>query len=62
MWNAWVQRECTPLLYLVQLVLRPESTCLFVFSWGVQATAGWDPVTGFGTPDFEKLKEIILKI
>lgn len=23
-------------------------------------TAGWDPVTGMGTPDFEKLKEIVL--
>ncbi|CAM1504941.1 Fc.00g025320.m01.CDS01 [Cosmosporella sp. VM-42] len=26
------------------------------------ATAGWDPVTGFGTPDFGKLKQLVLKI
>ncbi|KAH8977865.1 subtilisin-like protein [Lactarius hatsudake] len=28
---------------------------------GFNATAGWDPVTGFGTPDFGKLKDIVLK-
>ncbi|KAH9059750.1 tripeptidyl peptidase A [Lactarius vividus] len=28
---------------------------------GFNATVGWDPVTGFGTPDFGKLKEIVLK-
>ncbi|KAH9983545.1 tripeptidyl peptidase A [Russula compacta] len=28
---------------------------------GFNATPGWDPVTGFGTPNFEKLKEIVLK-
>ncbi|KAI0252044.1 tripeptidyl peptidase A [Lactifluus subvellereus] len=28
---------------------------------GFNATVGWDPVTGFGTPNFEKLKEIVLK-
>ena len=27
-------------------------------SWN--ATEGWGPVTGLGTPDFEKLKEIVL--
>lgn len=27
-------------------------------SWN--ATVGWDPVTGLGTPDFEKLKELVL--
>lgn len=26
------------------------------------ATAGWDPVTGFGTPDFEKLLELVQSI
>jgi len=26
----------------------------------VQAAEGWDPVTGLGTPDFKKLKEIVL--
>lgn len=26
------------------------------------ATEGWDPVTGLGTPDFQKLKEILLKL
>lgn len=26
------------------------------------ATTGWDPVTGLGTPNFEKLKEIVLSI
>ncbi|KAF7956216.1 hypothetical protein EAE96_005136 [Botrytis aclada] len=28
-------------------------------SWN--ATKGWDPVTGLGTPDFEKLKALVLK-
>ncbi|OKL58539.1 Tripeptidyl-peptidase sed4 [Talaromyces atroroseus] len=27
-------------------------------SWN--ATVGWDPVTGLGTPDFQKLKELVL--
>ncbi|OCB85378.1 tripeptidyl peptidase A [Sanghuangporus baumii] len=27
---------------------------------GFNATVGWDPVTGFGTPDFGKLKELVL--
>ncbi|KAH9059745.1 tripeptidyl peptidase A, partial [Lactarius vividus] len=27
---------------------------------GFNATTGWDPVTGFGTPDFGKLKDIVL--
>ncbi|KAJ3572259.1 hypothetical protein NP233_g3201 [Leucocoprinus birnbaumii] len=26
---------------------------------GFNATKGWDPVTGFGTPDFEKLKALL---
>lgn len=26
------------------------------------ATIGWDPVTGLGTPNFEKLKEIVLAL
>jgi tripeptidyl-peptidase-1 len=26
------------------------------------ATEGWDPVTGFGTPDFEKLKDLVLAL
>ncbi|KAI9434428.1 subtilisin-like protein [Lactarius indigo] len=29
---------------------------------GFSATKGWDPVTGFGTPNFEVLKEIALKV
>ncbi|KAI0781617.1 tripeptidyl peptidase A [Irpex lacteus] len=29
---------------------------------GFNATVGWDPVTGLGTPNFPKLKEIILGI
>ncbi|KZW04450.1 tripeptidyl peptidase A [Exidia glandulosa HHB12029] len=29
---------------------------------GFNATSGWDPVTGFGTPDFAKLKELVLQI
>ena len=28
---------------------------------GFQATKGWDPVTGLGTPDFGLLKDIALK-
>ncbi|KAJ9145038.1 Tripeptidyl peptidase a [Pleurostoma richardsiae] len=26
------------------------------------ATAGWDPTTGFGTPNFKKLKDLVLKL
>jgi tripeptidyl-peptidase-1 len=26
------------------------------------ATKGWDPTTGLGTPDFQKLKEIVLAL
>jgi tripeptidyl-peptidase-1 len=26
------------------------------------ATSGWDPVTGLGTPNFQKLKELVLKL
>lgn len=29
---------------------------------GFNATVGWDPVTGYGTPDFEKLKALVLAI
>jgi len=29
---------------------------------GFNATEGWDPVTGFGTPNFGKLKEIVLAL
>ncbi|KAI0291849.1 subtilisin-like protein [Russula brevipes] len=28
---------------------------------GFSATAGWDPVTGFGTPDFLKLRDILME-
>lgn len=28
---------------------------------GFNASVGWDPVTGFGTPDFAKLKELVLQ-
>lgn len=26
------------------------------------ATTGWDPVTGLGTPDFQKLKKLVLSL
>ena len=29
---------------------------------GFNATPGWDPVTGLGTPNFEKLKEVFLNL
>ncbi|KAF8204660.1 tripeptidyl peptidase A [Pholiota molesta] len=29
---------------------------------GFNATKGWDPVTGFGTPNFGKLKELVLTL
>jgi tripeptidyl-peptidase-1 len=29
-------------------------------SWN--ATEGWDPVTGLGTPNFEKLKQLVLSL
>ena len=29
---------------------------------GFQAAPGWDPVTGLGTPDFEKLRNIFLAL
>jgi len=28
---------------------------------GFNSTVGWDPVTGLGTPNFGKLKEIVLR-
>jgi tripeptidyl-peptidase I len=31
-------------------------------SGGFNATPGWDPVTGLGTPDFEKLKKVFLDL
>lgn len=33
-----------------------------IIPWATwNATVGWDPVTGLGTPDFEKLKALVLK-
>lgn len=29
---------------------------------GFQCAPGWDPVTGLGTPNFEKLKEVFLRL
>lgn len=29
-------------------------------SWN--ATPGWDPVTGLGTPNFQKLKELVMAL
>jgi tripeptidyl-peptidase I len=29
-------------------------------SWN--ATQGWDPVTGLGTPNFHKLKQLVLSL
>lgn len=29
---------------------------------GFPAAKGWDPVTGVGTPNFEKLKDAVLKL
>jgi len=26
------------------------------------ATVGWDPATGFGTPDFQKMLDVVMKI
>lgn len=31
-------------------------------SGGFNATPGWDPVTGLGTPDYQKLKEVFLAL
>jgi tripeptidyl-peptidase-1 len=32
-----------------------------IIPWATwNATAGWDPATGLGTPDFEKLKKLVL--
>jgi tripeptidyl-peptidase-1 len=36
----------------------PPVTNLPQMSWN--CTAGWDPVTGVGSPNFEKLKDIVL--
>jgi tripeptidyl-peptidase-1 len=34
-----------------------------IIPWATwNATKGWDPVTGLGTPNFEKLKEIVLSL
>ncbi|KAG1817037.1 hypothetical protein DFJ58DRAFT_673467, partial [Suillus subalutaceus] len=27
---------------------------------GFNSTVGWDPVTGYGTPNFDKLKDLVL--
>lgn len=29
---------------------------------GFNATPGWDPVTGLGTPNFEKLRDVVLAL
>ena len=29
---------------------------------GFSAAPGWDPVTGLGTPDFEKLRDVVLAL
>lgn len=29
---------------------------------GFPASEGWDPVTGVGTPDYEKMKEVFLRL
>merc|ERR550537_1808656 len=29
--------------------------------WGFTAVKGWDPLTGFGTPDFEALTEAAMR-
>ncbi|APA15893.1 hypothetical protein SS1G_09225 [Sclerotinia sclerotiorum 1980 UF-70] len=36
----------------------PNGAVIPYATWN--ATKGWDPVTGLGTPDFEKLKELVL--
>lgn len=34
-----------------------------IIPWATwNATTGWDPATGLGTPDFQKLKSIVLKL
>ena len=38
----------------------PGSGIVPYASWN--ATLGWDPVTGLGTPDFEKLKKLVLAV
>ncbi|KAH8807281.1 peptidase S8/S53 domain-containing protein [Xylogone sp. PMI_703] len=38
----------------------PGASIIPFASWN--ATAGWDPATGLGTPDFEKLKALVLSI
>ena len=48
MWDTGLQCEH---LYLVFVIIE--------FLRSVQATKGWDPVTGWGTPNFGKLKVII---
>ena len=38
----------------------PGSSVIPYASWN--ATVGWDPVTGLGTPDFQKLKDMVLSM
>jgi tripeptidyl-peptidase I len=38
----------------------PWASIIPFASWN--ATQGWDPVTGLGTPNFEKLKALVLSI
>ena len=51
MWYTWLQRTFLSALFVL---------------WGwwlivglAQATVGWDPITGFGTPNFGKLREFV---
>jgi len=32
------------------------------FDWGFEATEGWDPATGVGTPDYARLKGRVLMV
>jgi hypothetical protein len=45
------------LFYISDLIVADG--CLISLGF-VQATTGWDPVTGLGTPNFTKLKSIFL--
>lgn len=56
-----------PLLYgdfktaFTDIIGGKSSGCSQIQGSGFAATAGWDPATGFGTPDFKKLQELSSK-
>jgi tripeptidyl-peptidase-1 len=52
--NPWIYSKGVS--GLVDITAGKQSGCWQVLGSGFQAVAGWDPVTGLGTPNFKKLR------